>query len=105
MSGSEQKAVLFMLKLEIRLNAEKISASGKYTSEVLYGMLIRAFQKGQMDYSEKSDETLLFVGRGCSKDYAWFGKLITALRNQSWFMEYVERWTFGKCECCNLLSI
>lgn len=92
MRGSEQRAILFMLKLEIRLNAEQISEGGKHTPEVLYGMLIRAFQKDQIDYSEKPDETVLFVGRGCTKDYACFGKLITALRNQSWFMEYVERW-------------
>lgn len=46
-SESEQKSVLFMLKLEIRLNAEKISAGGKYTPEVLYGMLIRVFQKNR----------------------------------------------------------
>ena len=59
----------------------------KHTLEVLYGTLIRAFQKEQMDYSEKPDGTLFFVGRGCTKDYACFGKLITALRNQSWFME------------------
>lgn len=85
MSGSEQRAILFMLKLEIRLNAEQISEGGKHTPEVLYGMLIRAFQKEQIDYSEKPDETVLFVGRGCTKDYACFGKLITALRNQSWF--------------------
>ena len=81
-----------MLKLEIRLNAEQISEGGKYTPEVLQGTLIRAFQKEQMDYSEKPDGTLLFVGRGCTNDYACFGKLIMALRNQSWFMEYVERW-------------
>lgn len=47
MSGSEQRAILFMLKLEIRLNAEQISEGGKHTPEVLYGMLIRAFQKEQ----------------------------------------------------------
>ncbi|MCB7067753.1 hypothetical protein LI031_28280 [Enterocloster citroniae] len=94
-----------MLKLEIRLNVEQISEGGKYTPGVLYGTLIRAFQKEQMNYSEKLDGTLLLIGRGCTKDYAGFGKLITALRNWSWFMEYVERWIFGKCECCNLLSI
>lgn len=49
-----------MLKLEIRLNAEQISEGGKHTPEVLYGMLIRAFQKEQIDYSEKPDETVHF---------------------------------------------
>ena len=63
MSGSEQRAILFMLKLEIRLNAEQISEGGKHTPEVLYGMLIRAFQKEQIDYSEKPDETVLYVER------------------------------------------
>lgn len=36
-----------MLKLEIRLNAEQISEGGKHTPEVLYGTLIRAFQKNR----------------------------------------------------------
>lgn len=83
---------IFMLKMEIRLNAEKISASGKYTPEVLDRTLIQAFQKEQIDYCEKPDGTLFFAGRGYVKDYACFGKLITALKNQLWFMEYVERW-------------
>lgn len=45
-----------------------------------------------MDYYENPGEILLFVGRGYTKDYACFGKLITALKNLSWFMEYVGRW-------------
>ena len=81
-----------MLKLEIRLDTGKISADGKYAPESLNRTLIQAFQKEQLDCAKEPDGTLLFVGRGRAKDYACFGKLITALKTQARSMEYVERW-------------
>ena len=62
-----------MLKLEIRLNENKIRTEGKYTTK-------------------ESDGTLVFVGRGRAKDYGCFGMLITALKREMWFMNYVEKW-------------
>ena len=84
----------FMLKLEIRLNRDKIRGEGKYAPDSLAQTLIRAFGKEQLDCTAEQDGTLVFTGRGRKKDYGCFGKLITALKKQAWFMEYVERWVW-----------
>ena len=84
----------FMLKLEIRLNRDKICAEGKYTPDSLAQTLIRAFGKEQLDCTAEQDGTLVFTGRGCKKDCGRFGQLITALKKQARFMEYVERWVW-----------
>ncbi len=83
-----------MLKLEIRLDENKIREEGKYAPDHLNRTLIKAFEKEQLDYRSEPDGTLVFAGRGQAKDYGCFGKLITALRKQLWFMEYVERWVW-----------
>lgn len=81
-----------MLKLEIRLNENKIRKEGKYTTECLNQTLISAFEEEQLDCRKESDGTLVFVGRGLAKDYGCFGMLITALKREMWFMNYVEKW-------------
>ena len=81
-----------MLKLEIRLNENKILTEGKYTTECLNQTLISAFEEEQLDCRKESDGTLVFVGRGRAKDYGCFGMLITALKREMWFMNYVEKW-------------
>ena len=83
-----------MLKLEIRLDQDKIRSEGKYAPDSLYQTLIHAFDKEQLDHAVEQDGTMVFTGRGRKKDYGCFGKLITALKKQAWFMEYVERWVW-----------
>ena len=82
----------FMLKLEIRLNRDKIRAEGRYAPDSLAQTLIRAFGKEQLDCTAEQDGTLVFTGRGRKKDYGCFGKLITALKKQAWFMDNVAVW-------------
>ena len=81
-----------MLKLEIKLDEEKICSDGKYALGSLRQTLVNLFAKYQIDYVTEPDGTLFFIGRGLAKDYGCFGKLITTLKNQPWFMEYVIRW-------------
>lgn len=83
-----------MLKLEIRLNENKIRKEGKYAPDHLNQTLIQAFGREHLDHRLEPDGTLVFAGRGRAGDYGCFGKLITALRRQIWFMEYVERWVW-----------
>lgn len=81
-----------MLKLEIKLDEEKIRSEGKYVPDSLYKTLVNLFSNYQLDCSTEPDGTLFFVGRGQARDYGSFGKLITTLKNQPWFMEYVIKW-------------
>ena len=81
-----------MLKLEIKLDEKKICAEGRYAPEALYQTLIQAFAGQQLDCVVETDGGISFVGRGKARDYGCFGKLITALKGQPWFMEYVIKW-------------
>lgn len=81
-----------MLKLEIRLDEEKIQEQGKYTLDFLQKTLIQAFEKYQIDHTITADGTLSFVGSGRARDYGCFGKMITTLKQRKWFMEYVIKW-------------
>lgn len=81
-----------MLKLEIKLDEEKIREAGKYNPDSLRQMLVQAFASQRLDYFMEPDGTLFFVGGGNARDYGCFGKMITTLKNQQWFMEYVIRW-------------
>lgn len=81
-----------MLKLEIKMNQEKICSDGKYTFENLQQTLVKLFSKYQFDHVMEPDGTLFFIGRGRTRDYGCFGKLITTLKDQPWFMEYVIKW-------------
>ena len=81
-----------MLKLEIKLDEEKIREAGRYAPASLRQTLIPAFAKQQLDPVTEPDGTLFFVVRGQARNYCCFGKMITTLKNQQWFMEYVVRW-------------
>ena len=81
-----------MLKLEIKLDEEKIREEGRYTPDDLYHILIQAFAKQKIRSVLEPDGSISFVGGGHPRDYGCFGKLITSLKTQSWFMEYVIKW-------------
>ena len=81
-----------MLKLDIRLDEDKISEKGLYNSDELYDVLKQAFSKHDIRYIKTEDGTYSFYGNGKANDYAFFGRMITSLQHQPWFMEYVDKW-------------
>ena len=81
-----------MLKLEIKMDEEKIVADRKYRVESIYQALEQAFARYRLNKTEKSDGTLCFVGNGNPKDYGAFGSIITSLKEKAWFMDYVTKW-------------
>lgn len=81
-----------MLKLEIKLNDERIAAEHKYKMESLYECLCQTFTEAGFLKKQLADGTLFFLGTGNAKDYGNFGKLITTLKNEEWFMPYVVKW-------------
>lgn len=81
-----------MLKLEIKMDREKILADRKYRVESIYQALEKAFERYSLDKIQESDGTLFFVGSGNPKDYGAFGSIITSLKEKAWFMDYVTKW-------------
>lgn len=83
-----------MLKLEIKLDEDKIIADHKYKVESIYHALEQAFGKFQLRKEKTTDGTIFFYGTGQKKDYGAFGNIITSLKDKAWFMDYVIKWVW-----------
>lgn len=81
-----------MLKLEIKMDEEKILAEQKYRVESIYQALEQAFSQYKLNQTKDADGTMCFTGNGNPKDYGAFGSIITSLREKTWFMDYVTKW-------------
>lgn len=81
-----------MLKLEIKMNEDKIQKEQKYTVESIYQALEKTFEKQHLQKRIGEDGVLWFFGTGDPRDYGAFGAIITALKEKAWFMDYVTRW-------------
>ena len=58
-----------MLKLEIKMDEEKIRAEKKYSVESIYQALQQAFSKYKFNQMQDADGTMSFTGNGNPKDY------------------------------------
>lgn len=83
-----------MLKLEIRMDDEKIIMEKRYNTESIYQALTKTFTNYHLKEENAPDGTVVFYGTGNPKDYGAFGSIITALREKEWFMDYVTRWVW-----------
>ena len=81
-----------MLKLEIKMDENKICTEGKYTTESIYQALEKTFLQYQLGKEEGTDGSVFFCGTGQAGDYGAFGSIITTLKEKPWFMDYVTRW-------------
>lgn len=81
-----------MLKLEIKLDEQKIQLEQKYTVQSIYQALERTFARHRLQEQREADGTLFVYGSGHAKDYGAFGSIITSLKDKAWFMDYVTRW-------------
>lgn len=83
-----------MLKLEIKLDEEKINREQKYSAISIYQTLEQVFSKYHLRKERKLDGTVVFWGNGHLKDYGAFGSIITSLKEKDWFMPYVTKWVW-----------
>ena len=81
-----------MLKLEIKLDENKINREQKYSVTSIYQTLNQTFDSYQLRKEDEPDGTLVFYGNGNPRDYGTFGCIITSLKEKSWFMDYVIKW-------------
>ena len=83
-----------MLKLEIKLNKQKIETVQEVTLGELQRKLDWMFAEWDLPKEELADGTMFYVGKGRPRDYGAFGLLIMTLHEKEWFMNYVERWVW-----------
>lgn len=83
-----------MLKLEIKMDDKKIISEHIYKIESIYQTLEEIFSKYRLRMEKEADGTIYFYGTGDPRDYGAFGSLITSLKEQEWFMNYVVRWVW-----------
>lgn len=78
-----------MIKMEIQMNEKKIEQISSYTKEQVYDMIdFVASSKG----IAKKDHQGVFIGNNDSQDFANFGKIVLYLKEQEWFLPFVEKW-------------
>ena len=83
-----------MLKLEIKMDEEKLKEEQKYTIEDIYQKIEKGFARYRLQQEIEDDGTRVFSGTGNRRDYGAFGLLITTLSEKSWFMDYVIKWVW-----------
>ena len=81
-----------MLKLEIKLDDEQIIADAKYATDSVYHAIDQAFSKYQFRKEVQDNGTICYYGNGMPRDYGVFGKVITSLKDKTWFMTYLTKW-------------
>ncbi len=82
-----------MIKMIIKMNEEKISASNEYTIERVYQALDRIFFNKGMDRTD-TECGIEYVGHNRPTDFAFFGKIMLGLKDQPWFMDNVKTWLY-----------
>ena len=81
-----------MIKVELKMNTDLIVDRGVYVPEAILGGIDDAFQQFGFRKEVYDDGTICFWGNRKRDDFANFGALILALKKESWFMDYVEKW-------------
>lgn len=81
-----------MLKLEIKIDENKINREQKYSTDSIYQTLEQTFARYHLRKEHEPDGTIVFYGNGHPKDYGAFGCIITSLKEKAWFMDYVTKW-------------
>lgn len=83
-----------MLKLEIKMDENKINREQRYSTDSIYQTLEQTFTRYDLRKESEPDGTVVFYGNGHPKDYGAFGYIITSLKEKAWFMDYVTKWVW-----------
>ena len=83
-----------MLKLEIKMDEDKIEMEQRYSITSIYQTLQQMFAQHSLNQTIAPDGTVIFYGNGNPQDYGAFGCMITSLKEKDWFMDYVIKWVW-----------
>lgn len=87
-----QKGIDTMIKMEVRMDDEKILRERKYRLEAVHEAVDKAF--GQWDFKgeKTSSGSVIYKDNGNERDFGRFGSIVNALKKQEWFMKNVATW-------------
>ncbi len=87
-----QKGTDFMIKMEIRMDDEKILKERKYRLEAVYEAVDKAFGYWNFKGEKTSSGSVIYKDNGSSRDFGRFGSIVNALKKKDWFMGNVATW-------------
>ena len=100
-----------MLKLELRMDKERIVEVGEYDPDKIMERIDNAFLRFGFRKEIFEDGTICFLGNRQRDDFAHFASLILALKKTAWFMDYVDKWLWYNSdgqydeECYNIEDV
>lgn len=84
-----------MIKMQIKMDEEKIRREGRYSMEKIYGTLDDFFVNRLLLIKANDG---FYLGSGSPDDFANFGVAMTTLGKKSWFMSNVDTWLYFNSE-------
>jgi hypothetical protein len=84
-----------MIKMQIKLNDNKIEQGGRYSLERIYAAL-DDYLVSQLHFEKSGDG--FYLGTGLPDDFGNFGLAMVTLGKKPWFMDNVETWLYFNSE-------
>ena len=81
-----------MIKLEMKLNDNRIKSDAKHTPQEIYSAIDKVFSKYSFKKAQLADGTLSYSGTGVPTDFGAFANLVIFLKKKDWFMPYLDKW-------------
>jgi hypothetical protein len=80
-----------MIKMQIKMDEDKIRREKKYDSEKLHNA-IDQFMIGKLHLTKSEDG--FYLGDGNGRDFSYFGLAFNTLRKKTWFVDNVKTWLY-----------
>ncbi len=87
-----QKGTGIMIKMEIRMDDEKILKEGKYRLEAIYEAIDKVFGYWDFEGEKTSSGSVMYKDNGNDRDLGRFFSIVNALKKKEWFMRNVSVW-------------
>ncbi len=81
-----------MIKMEVRMNDEKILRERKYRLEAVYEAVEKAYGQWNFKGEKTSSGSVMYKDNGSDRDLGRFFSIVNALKKQEWFMGNVATW-------------
>lgn len=81
-----------MIKMEIRMDDEKILQERKYNLKAVHDAVDKAFAQWSFKGEQTDSGSVVYKDNGSERDFGRFGCIVNALKKQEWFMANVLTW-------------
>lgn len=87
-----QKGIDIVIKMEVRMDDEKILRERKYRLEAVYEAVEKAYGQWNFKGEKTSSGSVMYKDNGSDRDLGRFFSIVNALKKQEWFMGNVATW-------------